>query len=77
MRVTIDGEVTEVQVRVDLRWGPSSVAGLIQDRLPATELLRHELIALNAAWLARRARLEEIAHLEARLESVKSHGETE
>jgi hypothetical protein len=77
MRVVIDGEVTEVQVRVDLRWGPSSVAGLIQDRLPAKELLRHELIALNAAWLARRARLEEIAKLEERLDQVKSHGDTE
>ena len=70
MRVTIDGEVTEVQVRVDLRWGPSSVAALIEDRLPAKELLRHELIALNAAWLARRARLEELANLEARLDQV-------
>mgnify|MGYP001293902816 CR=1 FL=1 len=70
MRVVIDGEATEVQVRVDLRWGPSSVAGLIRDRLPAKELLRHELIALNAAWLARRARLEEIANLEARLDQV-------
>ena len=70
MRVVIDGEATEVQVRVDLRWGPSSLAGLIQDRLPVTELLRHELIALNAAWLARRARLEEIANLEARLDQV-------
>jgi len=77
MKITIDGEATEVQVRVDLRWGPSSAAELIRDRLPATELLRHELIALNAAWLARRARLEEIADFEARLESAKSHGETE
>ena len=76
MKINIDGEATEVQVRVDLRWGPSSVAELIQDRLPATEMLRHELIALNAAWLARRARLEEITDLEERLESVKSHGDT-
>jgi hypothetical protein len=70
MRVTIDGEVTEVQVRVDLRWGPSSLTALIQDRLPAKDLLRHELIALNAAWLARRARLEEIADFEERLDQV-------
>ena len=70
MRVVIDGEATEVQVRVDLRWGPNSVEDLVRDRLPAKELLRHELIALNAAWLARRARLEELAHLEARLDDV-------
>jgi hypothetical protein len=70
MRVVIDGEATEVQVRVDLRWGPSSVVGLIRDRLPAKDLLRHELIALNAAWLARRARLEEIADFEERLDQV-------
>ena len=77
MKITIDGEATEVQVVVDLRWGPSSVAGLIRDRLPAQDLLRHELIALNAAWLSRRARLEELAKLEERLDQVKSHGDTE
>jgi hypothetical protein len=71
-RITINGEAVEVLPRVRLDWGP--LESQIRECLPAVALLQSERIALNAAWMARRVRLDEIAELEARLDEVKSEG---
>ena len=62
-KVSIGGETFEIYPRVGLTWG--RYESDIRERLPAVEILKSELIALNAAWAHRKVRLEEIDELEA------------
>jgi hypothetical protein len=62
-KVSIGGETFEVHPRVGLTWG--RYESEIRERLPAVEILKSELIALNAAWAHRKVQLEEIDELEA------------
>ena len=66
MKVTVDGETVDAHVTVQLRWDP--VLETIRERTPIKELLKSECIALNAAWMGRRARLDELDQLEATLQ---------
>jgi len=62
-KITVNGEALEIHPRVGLTWG--RYESEIRERLPAVEILKSELIALNAAWAHRKVRLEEIDELEA------------
>ena len=62
-KITVNGEALEIHPRVGLTWG--HYESEIRERLPAVEILKSELIALNAAWFRRKVQLEEMAGLEA------------
>jgi hypothetical protein len=62
-KITVNGEALEIYPRVGLTWGRHESE--IRERLPAVEILKSELIALNAAWFRRKVQLEEMAGLEA------------
>ncbi len=62
-KITVNGEALEIHPRVGLTWGRHESE--IRERLPAVEILKSELIALNGAWVRRKVQLEEIGELEA------------
>ena len=66
-KITVNGEALEIHPRVGLTWG--HYESEIRERLPAVEILKSELIALNAAWARRKVQLEEIDELEALMDT--------
>jgi|TARA_Y100000031_G_scaffold97838_1_gene107230 hypothetical protein len=62
-KITVNGEALEIHPQVGLTWGRHESE--IRERLPAVEILKSELIALNGAWVRRKVQLEEIGELEA------------
>jgi hypothetical protein len=66
-KITVNGEALEIHPRVGLTWGCHESE--IRERLPAVEILKSELIALNAAWAHRKVQLEEIDELEALMDT--------
>ena len=66
-KITVNGEALEIYPRVGLTWCRHESE--IRERLPAVEILKSELIALNAAWAHRKVRLEEIDELEALMDT--------
>jgi hypothetical protein len=66
MKTTVDGKPVDVIVTVHLRWDPPLEA--VIDTVPVAEVLKLECIVLNAARMARQARLQQLDQLEATLQ---------
>ena len=66
MKVTVDGTTVDARVTVHLRWDPPLEA--VIDSVPIVEVLKLECIVLNAARMARQARLQQIDQLTAALQ---------
>ena len=67
-KITVNGEALEIYPMVGLTWG--SHDSEVRERLPAVEILKSEMIALNAAWARRKIQLEELGELETLLAEI-------
>jgi hypothetical protein len=66
VKVTVDGTTVDARVTVHLRWDPPLEA--VIDSIPIAEVLKLECVVLNAARMARQARLQQLDQLEAALQ---------
>ncbi len=66
MKITVDGKTVDVRVTAHLQWDPPLET--IIETVPIAEVLKLECIVLNAARMARQARLQQLDQLKAALQ---------